>query len=90
MIILRNISDLVFGVNVLFFTYARIVLFSNVAQLKQHWRISVIDEHHQYAKVTRLFQLLCFGMNFVGIWWVVQSWRVIGTKIIEMTSNKKQ
>eukprot|EP01084_Bolivina_argentea_P066425 121074_1 len=89
LVILRQVSDVLFGINVLFFTYARVFLFASVSQTMQHWNITVMDKYNQYSKLTRLYQLLCFGMNFVGLWWVAQSWRVIGTKIIEAINEKK-
>lgn len=86
-IALRYISDIFFMIHTFFFFYSRIILVPN--WVKDVWNVGVMDKYNQYSKLSRLFFLIFIGINGLGMLWVVQSIKLMGTHIIQMINGYK-
>eukprot|EP01084_Bolivina_argentea_P066424 121073_1 len=84
--IVRHISDVIFGIFICLMTYARCIGFTRV---QWYWTMAWCrDEKKGIASKIWVGALL--PMLSLGWWWTIQSWRVIGEKIVDEIKALKQ
>eukprot|EP01084_Bolivina_argentea_P066426 121075_1 len=82
--VLKYVSNVLFIIHTIIFSYARLwhfVFCYPFDKFKELFDILVMDKYNQYSIPIRTLGLFQFLMLLPGIWWVIQSWRVLFTKL---------
>jgi len=84
LIYLRHISDILFGLSMFLFTYARVYLFMSPSMTKKWYKMMISNEINKNHPLIRMWCTFILSMNVVGGYWVIQTWRVITEKVLDL------